>query len=273
MNSSGPNPVFATSYQPIRLLGEGGYGAVWLVKKIADGALYAAKIIKDSKCKRKSWCADRSAMIPDEILLSETLVHPNLMNLRELYFEQASWVIVMDYLPDFVDLFDHICQNGALSVADARHILTQLLDTCRYLISLGIDHRDIKDENILYNPSTRRIKLIDFGSASLIPDVPYSSYQGTEVYLPPEYFNYGSYSALPAMTWSIGCLAYVLLNGDCPFSTKQEVAEHRSLNFINPRLDQETKEFLRDLLTIDEDDRMTPEELIIHPWLDCASWK
>ena len=274
MNSTKLNsPLFADSYQAIRLLGEGGYGAVWLVKRISDGTFHAAKIINDSKCKRKTWCDDRSALIPDEILLSETLDHPNLIKLHEIYFEQNSWIIVMEYIPDFVDLFDHISKNGALTVEDAREVLAQLLDTCSYLISLGIDHRDIKDENILYNPVTRRIKLIDFGSASWIPeaDAPYTSYQGTEVYLPPEHFNYGSYSALPAMTWSIGCLAYVLLNGDCPFSTKQEVADHQHLEFINPRLDHESKEFLRDVLIIDEDDRMIPKEIMLHPWMDCIS--
>ena len=274
MNFTSTNSLlFTDSYKSIRLLGEGGYGAVWLVKRISDGTLHAAKIVDDSRCKRKTWCDDRSALIPDEILLSETLDHPNLINLQEIYFEQNSWIIVMEYIPDFVDLFDHISTKGALTVQDAREVLTQLLDTCSYLISLGIDHRDIKDENILYNPITRRIKLIDFGSASWIPEneAPYTSYQGTQVYLPPEHFNYGCYSALPAMTWSIGCLAYILLNGDCPFSTKQEVADHQHLEFINPRLDQESKEFLRDVLIIDEDDRMIPKEIMLHPWMEWIS--
>ena len=272
MNCTSPKPLpFSHAYKPIRQLGEGGYGSVWLVQRISDDSLYAAKIIPDSKCTRKTWCEDRSAMIPDEVQLTEALDHPNLINLHELYFEQESWVIVMEYLPGFVDLFEHISQNGPLSVEDARNVLTQLLDTCSYLISFDIDHRDIKDENILYNPTSRRIKLIDFGSASTIPDTPYTRFQGTEVYLPPEYFNYGSYSALPAMTWSIGCLAYVLLNGDCPFSTKQEVAEHTCLEFINTRLDEESKEFLREVLTIDEDERVTPGELIFHPWMDWIS--
>ena len=270
MNCTTPTP-FTDTYQPIKLLGEGGYGAVWLVKRISDGTLHAAKIINDSKCKRKSWCEERSALIPDEIKLSETLDHPNLINLHEIYFEQDCWILVMEYLPGYVDLFDHISKNGAMSVVDAREVLTQLLDTCSYLVSLGIDHHDIKDENILYNPTTRRIKLIDFGSASYIPDTPYTRYQGTDIYLPPEYYKFGSYSALPAMTWSIGCLAYVLLNGNSPFSSKKEVAEHRHLKFINPRLDLDSKEFLRDVLTVDEDDRMTPRELTLHPWMDWMS--
>ena len=256
------------TYKPIRLLGQGGYGAVWLVTRISDGALFAAKIIQKAKCKRESWCPERATMVPDEILLSERLEHPNLLHLHQLYREQDCWVLVMDYLPGFVDLFEYVNKQGPLPVTEARHILTQLLDICGVLISLDIDHRDIKDENILYNPATRVIKLIDFGSASRIPDTPYTRYQGTKVYIPPEYFKHGAYSALPATTWSIGCLAYTLLNGDSPFKTRREVEEHTSLRFINKSLDQETKEFLQDLLAVEEEDRMLPGEIIFHPWMD-----
>ena len=268
MNCTTPNPLpFTQTYQPIRLLGKGGYGAVWLVKHVFNGTLRAAKIIPDSKCNRKTWCKDRSLYIPDEILLSETLEHPNLLELHELYFERNSWVLVMDYLPDVVDMFDYISKHGALSEGETRAVLTQLLDTCSYLISQDVDHRDIKLENILYNPTTLRIKLIDFGLASVLPDVPYRTCLGTELYLPPECFNKGCYSALPAMTWSIGCLAYVLLNGNLPFSTRKEVTNHRQLKFRNSKLNQETKEFLCDLLIADEIERMTPGEIIFHPWM------
>ena len=269
MNYTTPNPLpFTRTYQPVKLLGTGGYGAVWLVRHVYDGTLRAAKIISNSRCHSKTWCEDRLLYIPDEILLSETLEHPNLIELHELYFERDSWIIVMDYIPNYVDMFDHISECGPLSVADAREVLAQLLETCSYLISCGIDHRDIKLENILYNSSTNQIKLIDFGLASLIPDTPYTKLQGTELYLPPECFNTGRCSAFPAMTWSIGCLAYVLLNGNLPFTTTSEVAHHRELKFVNPGLDEETEDFLSDLLTVDEDERMTPGEIIFHPWMD-----
>ncbi len=114
------------------------------------------------------------------------------------------------------------------------------------------------------------MKLIDFGSASKIPadNSPYTTFQGTEIYdLPPEFFNKRSYSALPAMTWSIGCLAYVLLNGVAPFATKQEIVEHQDIEFVNSALDQSSRQFLRDVMKSDEADRMTPYQLATHPWL------
>ena len=165
---------FLQRYIPTRVLGEGGYGKVWLVHRITDGVLCAAKVIDDIKCRNKAWCPNRAKQIPDEILILESLDHSCIIDIHETYLEQNCWIIVMDYLQDFVDLWDHIYQNGALSVEDAREVLAQLLGVCSYLISQDIDHRDIKAENILYNPATRRIKLVDFDCASLIPDSPYT---------------------------------------------------------------------------------------------------
>ena len=102
----------------------------------------------------------------------------------------------MEYLPSFLDLFDYVAENGHAS----REVLAQLLDTTLYLITKKVDHRDIKCENVLYNPVTHKIRLIDFGSASHLPGTRYNSYRGTAIYLPPEYHNTGSYAYLPAIT-------------------------------------------------------------------------
>ena len=266
MNSQSTS--FDTRYTPIRKLGEGAYGTVWLTQNITDGTFHAAKVIKDERCHRKTLCEDRGVWIPDEIILSEILEHPNIVKLEEVYFEEDKWILVMEFVPHFTDLFDYIARTGPMSVEDARNVITQLVDAVNYLTSLGIDHRDIKDENILYNPFTKQIKLIDFGSASLIPDGRYTKLQGTEVYTPPEYHRQGTYSSLPGTTWAIGCLAYVLLNGDCPFNTPQEVVEFEVLRFRNQRLDQGSKEFLIDLLCEDERERLLPGEIIFHPWMN-----
>ena len=266
--SSQESPSFASVYTPIRKLGEGAFGTVLLAQDTRDGTLHAAKIIPDERCNRKTFCQNRGVWIPDEILISEVLEHPHIVELEEIYFEEGKWILVMEFLPGFVDLFDFIAQTGPMSVEDARNVTLQLVDAVNYLTSLGVDHRDIKDENILYNPSTKQIKLIDFGSASMIPDTPYTKLQGTEVYVPPEYHRHGVYSSLVGTTWAIGCLVYVLLNGDCPFNTNQEVKEFTFLRFGNRSLDQQSRGFLQDLLTEDEQERMLPGEIIFHPWMN-----
>lgn len=42
----------------------------------------------------------------------------------------------------------------------------------------GVLHRDIKEDNILVNPETLELKLIDFGYAYLLKDKPYKAFGG-----------------------------------------------------------------------------------------------
>ena len=257
-------------YTSIRVLGEGGYGSVMLVQSKEDGSLHAAKVIPDSKCKRKTYCPLRDCDLPDEIILWEELDHPNILNLEEMYFDEPSdsWILIMEYVAGFEDLFSYIDHHDSLSAADARNIIRQLIETVCYLFSVGIDHRDIKDENILYNPTSGQIKLIDFGFASLLAER-YNRFQGTDVYLPPEFFATGTHGSLPSTTWAIGCLAYCLLNGDCPFATAQDVKDYktRGLNFLNTSLDLPSREFLLRLLRVNEDDRPFPTEILRDEWM------
>ena len=134
---------------------------------------------------------------------------------------------------------------------------------------LGIDHRDIKDENILYNSENRRIKLIDFGSASSTENQPYKRLQGTDVYIPPEFYSNNEYYSYEATCWAIGCLSFTILNGDSPFQTKEEVAQCKQIRWIvDPvSLDPNALHFVTACLLIDARKRIKISALSSHPWI------
>lgn len=46
-------------------------------------------------------------------------------------------------------------------------ILTEILKTINYMHNSGVCHRDIKPDNILYDPAKKKIKLIDFDIARI----------------------------------------------------------------------------------------------------------
>jgi serine/threonine protein kinase len=76
--------------------------------------------------------------------------------------------IVLERHPDEICLFEYLLQNKFLHESEARVIMRQLVQICIDLLHAGVLHGDLKSENILINPKTKRIKVIDFGSAQLI---------------------------------------------------------------------------------------------------------
>ena len=89
----------------------------------------------------------------------------------------------MEYCPSNVDLHKHMQKTRTpFPEENAAIVIKQVLSTCLYCRTLRIDHRDIKDNNILYNSETHQIKLIDFGSATLIENHGYTQMLGAAIF-------------------------------------------------------------------------------------------
>jgi serine/threonine protein kinase len=142
-----------------------------------------------------------------------------------------------------------------------------VVQVTRFLFSIGVDHRDIKDENILYNPATGHIKLIDFSSASVIPDkcTQYNTFRGTEGCVPPEFYTRGCYEIRPAAVWSIGCLAYTLLKLNPPFQKKEEIVGGKIIEWDFSE-DDRARDFVDQCLNYNVNRRINFDSLAKHSW-------
>ena len=76
------------------------------------------------------------------------------------------------------DLFDYITEKRRLDENEARSIFHQVIEAVMYCESKGIFHRDIKDENILLDTKTGQVKLLDFGSGTVLENTLYTDYEG-----------------------------------------------------------------------------------------------
>ena len=125
------------------------------------------------------------------------------------------------------DLYDYInCQESAMDEDVANHLFKQVLSTVIECHELGIVHRDIKDENIMFD-STAHLKLIDFGGATFLDstgDGTFKSFAGTLELAPPEWFTEHAYQAEPYTVWQLGCLLFSMLCGDAPYKMYEEVS-------------------------------------------------
>ena len=98
------------------------------------------------------------------------------------YFEDSShFYVVMEKPEKFIDLFDYITQKGVVSERTTRYLFRQIVDSILYTHSMGVVHRDIKDENILIDLKNHHVKLIDFGSGTFLSEEVYTEYEGEKM--------------------------------------------------------------------------------------------
>jgi predicted ATPase len=155
--------------------------------------------------------------------ISKDLDFPGVLRVYDLEEVAGSYALVME---DFggTSLANYI-QTHSLLLADVLHIMIQLVDTLQALGKRRILHKDIKPSNILINPNTKQVKLIDFGIASLLPrETPETLHlqglEGTLAYISPEQtgrMNRG----IDYRTdfYSLGISLYELLTGQLPFES------------------------------------------------------
>jgi serine/threonine protein kinase len=113
--------------------------------------------------------------------------------------------------------------DRSLPVAEFLNLALQLADILHYLSQNRVIHKDIKPGNILINPDTKQVKLIDFSIASLLPRETQEIYnpnilEGTLAYLSPEQtgrMNRGI--DYRSDFYSLGVTYYQLLTGKLPF--------------------------------------------------------
>jgi len=118
-------------------------------------------------------------LLPSEIvLLAKVSTVPGVVPLIEYFENPDSYVLVLERPSPVQDLFDYITERGPLDETEARHFFRQIVDTIISIHACGVVHRDIKDENVLVELDTNKLRLIDFGSGSFLKDTAYTKFEG-----------------------------------------------------------------------------------------------
>jgi serine/threonine protein kinase len=165
------------------------------------------------------------------------------------------------------DLFECIDAHTKMTKAITQKIFAQIVLAIYYLHSLNIVHRDLKDENIVIDENYH-VKLIDFGSASYIPKHPenyFTRFNGTTHFASPEIVKKKAYRGPEAEIWSLGVLLFTIVFGENPFQNKDEIMEGKYI--LPSKIDPECRDLIKKLLTYDEEERITINEVIKHPFI------
>lgn len=141
-------------------------------------------------------------------------------------------------------------------------------------------HRDLKPDNIMYSSGTTevdfnkiQVKIIDFGFAKLSEGKTLDEFLGTPYFLAPEIIKKEKYGT-KCDIWSLGVVIFLLLTGEMPFegkTTEELFSKIENGTFIHDErwgvISAEGKDFVTKCLTVDQDKRPSPADLIEHDWI------
>ena len=167
-----------------------------------------------------------------------------------------------------MDLQDHVCRYGPFSLVEASHLTRQLLSIVRDIHAMGVIHRDIKPENIIYDASTRTIKLHDFGLAQFFYGQALDV-SGSYEYAAPELSDHdiGPHNDV----FSCGATIFALVMGYCiPFMSKtcKQLDVTRALHMMyDVKLPLVLQDFISSLVERNPSKRSTLKQALQHPWV------
>ena len=265
-----------TMYEKIKMLGEGSYGEVWLLRHKLTGKEYAMKIIEKSPYSNEK-------QIFNEINILKTLDHPNILKILEFHLEKNKFYIITDYCPEG-ELFSELEKKPNFTEKETSFLIYQILQAVNYCHNMRIVHRDIKPENIMIthreSNGLLHIKLIDFGTAKLFEKGnKHRAMVGSSYYIAPEVLK-GKYDE-ECDLWSVGVIMYMLLCGVPPFNGEEEEEILRAVSRgkydtsseAYQKLSNNAKDLITKLLKFDPSERITAREALLHPWFETEEFQ
>ncbi|XP_031210917.1 ribosomal protein S6 kinase alpha-2 isoform X1 [Mastomys coucha] len=206
-----------SQFELLKVLGQGSYGKVFLVRKVTGsdaGQLYAMKVLKKATLKVR----DRVRSKMERDILAE-VNHPFIVKLHYAFQTEGKLYLILDFLRGG-DLFTRLSKEVMFTEEDVKFYLAELALALDHLHSLGIIYRDLKPENILLDEEGH-IKITDFGLSKEAIDHDKRAYSfcGTIEYMAPEVVNRRGHTQ-SADWWSFGVLMFEMLTGSLPFQGK-----------------------------------------------------
>ncbi len=216
--------ILQDRYRIVRLLGEGGMGAVY------EGEHLLIKKRVAIKCLHAHYAQNPEvvARFHREALAATSIGHQNIIEVTDLgRFPDGAVFMVLEYLQgmDFARLID---EQGPQPLGRVVHIVSQICDALTAAHAKEIVHRDLKPENVFLirrGDDADFVKLLDFGISKMKSsgDAPSANMTrtgmaiGTPYYMAPEQAQGLKDVDHRADIYALGVILFRALTGQHPF--------------------------------------------------------
>ena len=215
-------------FEILECLGRGGMGVVYKALQKSLNRMVAIKVLAPER-EHDARFAERFAR---EAELLAKLSHPHIVTIHDFGQAEGLFYIVMEFV-DGVNLRD-LLREGKIEPRQALAIVPPVCEALQYAHDHGVVHRDIKPENLLLDRDGR-VKIADFGIASLVGGDGAVERAGTPPYMAPEQGGAKPAADHRADIYALGVVLYEMLTGERP---GREVVAPSSKVQIDVRLDE-----------------------------------
>lgn len=269
-----PNTIIrgaADSYVVLNLIGRGGMGAVYRVRRLSDNTVWALKEMRPQGDLSAEEQAENRKLFLQEAELLRSLSFPNLPVVADLFEYEGRPTLVMEFVPgQTLEARLHEANAPLLE----QQVVAYGIQLCRVLQYLHtrqppIVYRDLKPSNIMLTPEGV-LKLIDFGVARTHKPgkTKDTVAMGSAGYAPPEQYGKGQTDARSDVYALGATLLHLLTNlPPVPLQTPQP----GSISRLNPSVDARTEQVIIRAMDLNRERRfasMAEMEQALHACLD-----
>jgi eukaryotic-like serine/threonine-protein kinase len=217
LGKSGLQKPMLGRYQIDSEIGRGAMGTVYLGHDPRISRTVAIKTLSLSEEFESEQLEEIKSRFFREAEAAGRLNHPNIVTIYDIGEDQDLAYIAMDYLKG-KDLSTYCKKDNRLPDDEVLNVIAQVARALDYAHENHVVHRDIKPANIIYNETTGKPTVTDFGVACLTDSskTKTGTVLGSPYYMSPEQLA-GSKVDGRSDLFSLGVALYQLLSGELPF--------------------------------------------------------
>ena len=253
-------------FQKLKVLGQGSFGKVYLVKNINSEKVYAMKVLDKKYIINKKQISHTKT----ERIALEKLKHPFISKLNYAFQDSINLYFITEFLQGG-DLFFHLKKSGEFKEKVVKFYMAQVLLALEYMHNNNYIYRDLKPENIMID-NEGNIKLTDFGLSKIVkPKEMTYTLCGTAEYLAPE-IVFGQGYDKTCDWFSFGVVVFEMFCGYHPFRTKNkkiDPAIYLRKTYIPDKVGKDAKDLIERLFVTDPKRRLgfnSADEVKNHPF-------